>query len=93
MTDEFKHLFQPLKLRHKTLKNRISFGAHTVNCAEKGLPTERHIAYYEERARGGAAMIVVEPTPIHVTGACSTRSEPLGNQGGRGAACDGRRCF
>lgn len=68
MTDEFKHLFQPLKLRHKTLKNRISFGAHTVNCAEKGLPTERHIAYYEERARGGAAMIVVEPVPIHVTG-------------------------
>ncbi len=68
MTDEFKHVFQPLKLRHKTLKNRINFGAHTVNCAEQGLPTERHLAYYEERARGGAAMIVVEPVPIHATG-------------------------
>jgi 2,4-dienoyl-CoA reductase-like NADH-dependent reductase (Old Yellow Enzyme family) len=67
MTDEFQHVFQPLKLRHKTLKNRISFGAHTVNCAEHGLPTERHIAYYEERARGGAAMIVVEPVPVHAT--------------------------
>ncbi|CDX52846.1 NADH:flavin oxidoreductase/NADH oxidase [Mesorhizobium plurifarium] len=33
--------------------------------AEDGLPGARHIAYYEERARGGAAMIVVEPMPVH----------------------------
>jgi len=64
----FNHLLQPLKLRHKTLKHRITFGAHTVNFAEQGLPTEKHIAYYEERAKGGAAMIVVEPVPVHATG-------------------------
>ncbi|MFV0438441.1 MAG: FAD-dependent oxidoreductase [Desulfopila sp.] len=68
MNGEFAHLLQPLKLRHKTLKHRITFGAHTVNCAEQGLPTERHLAYYLERARGGAAMIVVEPIPVHATG-------------------------
>jgi 2,4-dienoyl-CoA reductase-like NADH-dependent reductase (Old Yellow Enzyme family)/thioredoxin reductase len=61
----FPSLFQPLQLRHKTLRNRIVFGAHTANMAERGLPGERHRSYYEERARGGAAMIVVEPVPVH----------------------------
>jgi len=63
----FPHLFQPLDLRHKTLKNRLVFGAHTANMAEAGLPGERHLGYYEERARGGAAMIVVEPIPVHAS--------------------------
>jgi 2,4-dienoyl-CoA reductase-like NADH-dependent reductase (Old Yellow Enzyme family)/thioredoxin reductase len=61
----FPSIFQPLQLRHKTLRNRIVFGAHTANMAESGLPGERHRGYYEERARGGAAMIVVEPVPVH----------------------------
>lgn len=60
-----KHVFQPLTLRHKTLRNRIVFGAHTTNMAEDGLPGDRHLGYYLERARGGAAMIVVEPMPVH----------------------------
>ena len=61
----FKHLFQPLPLRHKTLRNRIVFGAHTANMANDGLPGDQHLGYYLERARGGAAMIVVEPMPVH----------------------------
>jgi 2,4-dienoyl-CoA reductase-like NADH-dependent reductase (Old Yellow Enzyme family) len=63
----FSSIFQPLQLRHKTLRNRINFGAHTANMAEGGLPGERHRGYYEERARGGAAMIVVEPVPVHAS--------------------------
>jgi 2,4-dienoyl-CoA reductase-like NADH-dependent reductase (Old Yellow Enzyme family)/thioredoxin reductase len=64
----FSHLFQPLTLRHKTLKHRLNFGAHTANMAEAGLPGDRHLNYYLERAIGGAAMIVVEPVPVHRTG-------------------------
>lgn len=64
----YKHVFQPLKLRHKTLKHRINFGAHTANMSVAGLATDRHLHYYLERARGGAAMIVVEPVPVHSTG-------------------------
>jgi 2,4-dienoyl-CoA reductase-like NADH-dependent reductase (Old Yellow Enzyme family)/thioredoxin reductase len=64
----FPHLFQPLTLRHRTLKHRLTFGAHTANMAEAGLPGEQHLAYYRERAIGGAAMIVVEPVPAHRTG-------------------------
>ena len=63
----YKNLFQPLELRHRKLDNRIVFGAHTANMSELGLPGERHRAYYEERAIGGAAMIVVEPMPVHPT--------------------------
>jgi 2,4-dienoyl-CoA reductase-like NADH-dependent reductase (Old Yellow Enzyme family) len=68
VTAVFPHVFEPVRLRHRTLGNRIVFGAHTANMAEDGLPGERHIGYYRERALGGAAMIVVEPIPIHRTG-------------------------
>jgi 2,4-dienoyl-CoA reductase-like NADH-dependent reductase (Old Yellow Enzyme family)/thioredoxin reductase len=67
MAEPFPHLFSPLALRHRTLKSRLVFGAHTANMAEGGLPSERHRGYYGERARGGAAMIVVEPMPVHAT--------------------------
>ena len=68
MTHAYPSVFSPLTLRHKTLKNRIIFGPHTVNMSEGGLPGDRHFGYYRERARGGAAMIVVEPAPAHRTG-------------------------
>ena len=64
MPNSFPHLLSPLPLRHKTLKSRLVFGAHTANMAESGLPAERHLAYYRDRAEGGAAMIVVEPVPV-----------------------------
>lgn len=64
---QYPGLFKPITLRHKTLKNRIVFGAHTANMSVDGLPGERHRGYYEERAIGGAAMIVVEPMPVHAT--------------------------
>lgn len=61
----YKHLFRPIDVGHKTLKHRLNFGAHTANMAVDGLPGERHHGYYLERAIGGAAMIVVEPVPVH----------------------------
>ena len=61
----FKHVFSSLRLRHKTLRNRVVFGAHTTNMAQDGLPGDQHLGYYLERAIGGAAMIVVEPMPVH----------------------------
>jgi len=67
MSNQFPALFQPLQIRHKTLRNRIVFGSHTANMSVDGLPGERHRGYYEERARGGVGMIVVEPVPVHRT--------------------------
>lgn len=67
MTPSERPSLQPLQLRHRTLGGRITFGAHTTNMSEAGLPGARHLGYYLERARGGAAMIVVEPVPVHRT--------------------------
>lgn len=61
----FPRLFSPIDLRGRTLRNRIVFGAHTTNMSEQGMPGERHLAYYRERALGGAAMLVIEPVPVH----------------------------
>ena len=61
----FSRLFSPVDLRGKTLRNRIVFGAHTANMADQGIPGERHLGYYRERAMGGAAMLVIEPVPVH----------------------------
>ena len=33
--------------------------------ADQGIPGERHLSYYRERAMGGAAMLVIEPVPVH----------------------------
>jgi 2,4-dienoyl-CoA reductase-like NADH-dependent reductase (Old Yellow Enzyme family) len=49
--NQVPHL-SPVKLRHLELKNRIVFGAHTVNMSHEGLPGDRHFGYYRERARG-----------------------------------------
>ncbi|MED5241830.1 MAG: FAD-dependent oxidoreductase [SAR324 cluster bacterium] len=61
----FPLLFSPIEIRGRSLRNRIVFGAHTTNMSEQGLPGKRHLAYYRERAKGGAAMIVIEPMPVH----------------------------
>jgi len=68
MSEPFPHLFSPVTIGGKTLKHRLNFGAHTANMSADGLPAERHLGYYLERALGGAAMIVVEPVPVHRTG-------------------------
>ena len=67
MAGPFPRTFEPLTIRHKTLRARINFGSHTANMASDGLPGARHLGYYLERAKGGAGMIVVEPMPVHET--------------------------
>ncbi len=74
MPEKFPRLFSPLQIRGHTLRNRIVFGAHTANMAVDGLPTERHVAYYAERAIGGAGMIVVEPMPVHAAAVLTQRN-------------------
>ncbi|MFD6675111.1 mycofactocin system FadH/OYE family oxidoreductase 2 [Rhodococcus zopfii] len=54
-----------LRLGPVTLRNRIVFPAHLTNFAVDGEITDRHIAYYVARARGGAAMIVTEEHTVH----------------------------
>ena len=60
----YPHLFSPLELAGKRLKNRIvhvSVSPHFG--AETGLKAGQ-IHYYANRARGGAAMVITEPVVI-----------------------------
>jgi len=58
MSGQFKFLFTPLKIGQVTVPNRISFSAHMTNFAVNGLPSERHLYYCAERAKGGAGLII-----------------------------------
>ena len=49
-------LFQPYKLKHLNLKNRLMITSHEPAYPEDGMPKDRYRAYHVERARAGVAM-------------------------------------
>ena len=61
----YPHVFTPVRIGGLDLRNRIFVPAHTTNYGEDNLPSERHLAYHRERARGGAALIVFEGIRVH----------------------------
>lgn len=63
----FEYLFSPIKLGQVEVKNRISFQPHLTNFAEHCLPSERHMYYWGERAKGGAGLIITEEMSVHPT--------------------------
>ncbi|MBE0596993.1 MAG: mycofactocin system FadH/OYE family oxidoreductase 2 [Desulfuromonadales bacterium] len=63
----FPNLFSPLKFGTVELKNRISFQPHLTNFAVDCLPSERHMYYWGERAKGGAGLIITEEMSVHPT--------------------------
>ncbi|WP_305045363.1 mycofactocin system FadH/OYE family oxidoreductase 2 [Geoalkalibacter sp.] len=63
----FDYLFSPIKLGQVELKNRISFQPHLTNFAEHCMPSERHMYYWGERAKGGAGLIITEEMSVHPT--------------------------
>jgi 2,4-dienoyl-CoA reductase-like NADH-dependent reductase (Old Yellow Enzyme family) len=64
---QFPHLFSPLEIRGRALKNRIFSTAHQTYLARDGKPSDDMVAYHEARAAGGAGLIIVEAAPAHAT--------------------------
>ena len=64
---QFPYLFSPLRVGSTTVPNRTVFAAHLTNLAERNLPGPAMLAYYEERARGGAGLIITEEQSVHPT--------------------------
>ncbi len=60
-------LSSSIKIGRVEVKNRIVFAAHLTNYAEEQMPSERHIAYYRARAKGGAGLIITEEHSTHPT--------------------------
>ena len=63
----FPNLFSPQKLGKVVVKNRLSFQPHLTNFAENCLPSERHMYYWGERAKGGVGLITTEEMSVHPT--------------------------
>ena len=57
MTD-YPHLFEPLDLGFTTLRNRTIMGSMHTGLEDRGRDFERLAAFYAERAKGGAGLIV-----------------------------------
>ncbi|HZO50309.1 MAG TPA: FAD-dependent oxidoreductase [Gaiellaceae bacterium] len=68
VADAFPRLFAPLTLGPVELPGRIVSTAHQTGLVERHLPTGALAAYHAERARGGAALIVLEATAVHPSG-------------------------
>lgn len=63
----FQYLFSPLKIGKVEVKNRLSFQPHLTNFAVNCLPSERHMYYWGERAKGGVGLIITEEMSVHPT--------------------------
>ncbi len=57
--EELKLLLSPIEVKGRRLRNRIVMTAMHLNFTPDGRVSDRLIAFYEERARGGAGMIIV----------------------------------
>src|SRR5690242_12955840 len=60
-----KHLFSPITIRGKTIKNRILSTGHDTTMPTDSLPNDRLVAYHQARAEGGVGLIIVQVAGVH----------------------------
>lgn len=77
---KYTHLFEPIKIGNKTVKNRIFMPPISTNLANKGYVTDELIQHYGARAKGGVGLIVsevvtIEPTYIYLPGDMSIHDD------------------
>ncbi len=65
------HLFEPLKLRDITLKNRIGIPPMCQYSARDGMAADWHFVHYGSRAVGGAGLMIIEATAVAPEGRIS----------------------
>ncbi|HSL61828.1 MAG TPA: FAD-dependent oxidoreductase [Desulfotignum sp.] len=66
----FSHLFNPIRIKNLTVKNRLMMSAMSINFGvdEHCHVTEQLSAYFVERAKGGAGMMLVGGGSVHPGG-------------------------
>ena len=65
MQSKYTHIFEPLTIKHMTLKNRIVMTPMGTNYGEQnGEMSFLHINYYEQRAKGGTGLLIVENASV-----------------------------
>jgi len=74
-------LFEPLKLKSVTLRNRIAVPPMCQYSATDGVTNDWHLAHYTSIARGGAGLVVVEATGVSADGRITPGCTGLWNDG------------
>jgi len=67
MDEAIKFLFTPIKVNSMELSNRIAMPSMHLNFTKNGEVTDRFIAFYRERAKGGVGLIVVGGCAVNTT--------------------------
>ncbi|HTS17105.1 MAG TPA: NADPH dehydrogenase NamA [Verrucomicrobiae bacterium] len=65
------HLFEPLKLRGLTLRNRIAVSPMCMYSSDDGFANDWHLVHLGSRACGGAALVIAEATAVEPEGRIS----------------------
>jgi 2,4-dienoyl-CoA reductase-like NADH-dependent reductase (Old Yellow Enzyme family) len=67
MGGRFPRVFSPFRIGSLELSNRIFVPAHTTTYGDDHLPSERHVHYHGEKARGGVGLIIFDAIRVHPT--------------------------
>lgn len=67
-SSNIKKLFEPFKIKHLELKNRLVMAPMGTSLPEQGEVGARLIKYYERRAKGGVGLIIVEGSYVDPIG-------------------------
>ena len=78
--NKYKHLFSPIKVGKKEIKNRVFMPPISTNLADKGYVTQELVNHYGARAKGGVGLIVtevvtVEPVYVYLPGDMSIHDD------------------
>ncbi len=66
MKSKYSHIFEPFTVKRMTTKNRIMMTPMGTNFGEQnGEMSFLHIDYYEQRAKGGTGLLIVENASVY----------------------------
>jgi len=83
MSNRFQHLLAPGSIGAIQVRNRIVMPAMDQNnCTDEGLISEATIAHHEERAAGGAGLLILETSAVSWPHGATSRHQPSLSQDG-----------
>ncbi len=84
-------LVDPVVVAGRTAPSRVLFGPHETNLGDGRAIGDRHVAYYEPRAAGGAGIVITETASVHPSDWPYERA-PLAESCGPGWAAVAEAC-
>ena len=74
--NNYKHVFEPIKVGHTTFKNRFEFSPMVNNFVTSGgEPTQNFVDFIESQAESGVSLITIGATPVDMISGVDYASE------------------